>query len=119
MNLIDNFNRKISHFRVSVTDRCDLRCQYCMNERMKFLPKEQILTFEEIERLCDNFIELGVNKIRLTGGEPLVRKNILHLINNLGSKIGKSKFVSASLDFIFIFSKYVPSSLLITSQAKF
>ena len=91
MNLVDSFNRKISYLRVSVTDRCDLRCQYCMNEKMNFLPKNQLLTLEEIERLCNNFIEVGVNKIRLTGGEPLVRKNILYLINNLGSKIGKSK----------------------------
>ena len=91
MNLVDSFNRKISYLRVSVTDRCDLRCQYCMNEKMKFLPKNQLLTLEEIERLCNNFIEIGVNKIRLTGGEPLVRKNILYLIDNLGSKIGKSK----------------------------
>ena len=91
MNLVDSFNRKISYLRVSVTDRCDLRCQYCMNEKMNFLPKNQLLTLEEIERLCNNFIEVGVNKIRLTGGEPLVRKNILYLIDNLGSKIGKSK----------------------------
>ena len=66
MDLIDGFNRKISYLRVSVTDRCDLRCQYCMNEKMTFLPKNQLLTLEEIERLCDNFIEIGVNKIRLT-----------------------------------------------------
>ena len=63
MSLIDSYNRKISYLRVSVTDRCDLRCQYCMNEKMTFLPKNQLLTFEEIERLCDNFIELGINKI--------------------------------------------------------
>ncbi len=97
MNLVDSFNRKISYLRVSVTDRCDLRCQYCMNEKMTFLPKKQLLTLEEIERLCDNFIEIGVNKIRLTGGEPLVRKNILFLINNLGSKIGKSKLKELTL----------------------
>lgn len=97
MNLIDSYNRKISYLRVSVTDRCDLRCQYCMKEKMSFLPKDQILTFEEIERLCDNFIELGVNKIRLTGGEPLVRKNIMHLINKLGSKIKYSKLKELSL----------------------
>ena len=97
MNLVDNFNRKISYLRVSVTDRCDLRCQYCMNEKMNFLPKNQLLTLEEIERLCNNFIEIGVNKIRLTGGEPLVRKNILYLINKLGSKIGKSKLKELTL----------------------
>lgn len=91
MDLIDGFNRKISYLRVSVTDRCDLRCQYCMKEKTTFLPKKDLLTLEEIERLCDNFIDLGVSKIRLTGGEPLVRKNIIQLINILGSKIRKTK----------------------------
>ncbi len=86
MQLVDQFLRKINYLRVSVTDRCDLRCVYCMKEKMTFLPKNEVLTLEEIERLCDNFIELGVEKIRLTGGEPLVRKNIIHLIENLNSK---------------------------------
>ena len=97
MSLVDSFERKITYLRVSVTDRCDLRCQYCMNKKMTFLPKKQLLTLEEIERLCDSFIELGINKIRLTGGEPLVRKNIMHLINQLGSKIGDSKFKELTL----------------------
>ena len=97
MNLVDSFNRHISYLRVSVTDRCDLRCHYCMKDKMTFLPKKELLSFEEIERLCDNFIELGVNKIRLTGGEPLVRKNIIHLINNLGSKIGNSNLKELTL----------------------
>ena len=86
MKLIDQFNRKINYLRVSVTDRCDLRCSYCMKENMVFLPKNEILTLEEIERMCDNFIDLGVKKIRLTGGEPLVRKDILKLIKNLNLK---------------------------------
>ena len=86
MELVDQFLRKINYLRVSVTDRCDLRCVYCMKEKMNFLPKNEILSLEEIERLCDNFIELGVEKIRLTGGEPLVRKNIIHLIKNLNNK---------------------------------
>ena len=86
MQLVDQFLRKINYLRVSVTDRCDLRCVYCMKEKMNFLPKNEVLSLEEIERLCDNFIELGVEKIRLTGGEPLVRKNIIHLIQNLNKK---------------------------------
>ena len=86
MQLIDQFLRKINYLRVSVTDRCDLRCVYCMKEKMNFLPKNEVLSLEEIERLCDNFIELGVEKIRLTGGEPLVRKDILKLIKNLNKK---------------------------------
>ncbi len=86
MNLTDQFYRKINYLRVSVTDRCDLRCVYCMKEKMDFLPKKEILTLEEIERLCANFIDIGVNKIRITGGEPLVRKNIIELIKNLNLK---------------------------------
>ena len=86
MELLDQFSRPINYLRISVTDRCDLRCVYCMKEKMNFLPKNEILTLEEIERLCDNFIEMGVNKIRLTGGEPLVRKDIIKLIKNLNLK---------------------------------
>ena len=86
MELIDQYLRKVNYLRVSVTDRCDLRCVYCMKEKMNFLPKNEVLSLEEIERLCDNFIDLGVEKIRLTGGEPLVRKNIIHLIQNLNKK---------------------------------
>ena len=86
MKLIDQFNRHINYLRISVTDRCDLRCLYCMKEKMTFLPKKEILTLEEIERLCDNFIEMGVKKIRLTGGEPLVRKDIIKLIKKLNKK---------------------------------
>ena len=86
MKLTDQFNRKINYLRVSVTDRCDLRCLYCMKENMVFLPKNEILTLEEIERMCNNFIDLGVKKIRITGGEPLVRKDILKLIENLNLK---------------------------------
>ena len=86
MNLTDQFLRKINYLRVSVTDRCDLRCVYCMKEKMQFLPRKDILTLEEIERMCDNFIELGIEKIRLTGGEPLVRNNIIKLIERLNYK---------------------------------
>ncbi|SVD72861.1 uncharacterized protein METZ01_LOCUS425715, partial [marine metagenome] len=86
MQLADQFDRKINYLRVSVTDRCDLRCVYCMKEKMTFLPKKEILSLEEIERLCVNFIDLGINKIRLTGGEPLVRKDIIKLISQLNLK---------------------------------
>ena len=86
MQLIDQYLRKVNYLRVSVTDRCDLRCVYCMKEKMQFLPKKEILTLEEIERLCDNFIELGVEKIRITGGEPLVRNDIIKLIDKLNHK---------------------------------
>ena len=86
MQLIDQYNRKVNYLRISVTDRCDLRCLYCMHEKMTFLPKKEVLTLEEIERLCDNFIDLGINKIRLTGGEPLVRKDIIKLIEKLNIK---------------------------------
>ena len=82
--LIDSFNRKINYVRLSVTDRCDFRCVYCMGEEMTFLPREQVLTLEELEWLGRAFIGLGVTKIRLTGGEPLVRSNILQLFKNLG-----------------------------------
>ena len=87
--LIDPFQRKISYVRISVTDRCDFRCTYCMSEEMQFLPKKDLLSLEELERLSNVLIELGVKKIRITGGEPLVRKNILHLIDGVGKKIGK------------------------------
>ena len=87
--LIDSFERKISYLRVSVTDRCDFRCTYCMAEDMEFLPKKNVLSLEEIDRLCNAFIDLGVKKLRITGGEPLVRKNIMQLFNNLGRKLGR------------------------------
>ena len=86
MSLLDQYSRHINYLRISVTDRCDLRCVYCMKEKMTFLPKKEILTLEEIERLCDNFISMGVKKIRITGGEPLVRKDIIKLIRNLNLK---------------------------------
>ena len=87
--LIDPFKRKISYVRVSVTDRCDFRCTYCMSENMEFLPKRDVLSLEELDRLCSTFIDLGVKKLRITGGEPLVRKNIVQLFSNLGKKLGQ------------------------------
>ncbi|MBB3974521.1 GTP 3',8-cyclase MoaA [Hansschlegelia beijingensis] len=82
--LIDPFQRAITYLRVSVTDRCDFRCVYCMSEQMTFLPKRELLTLEELDRLCSAFIRLGVRKLRLTGGEPLVRRNLMELIRSLG-----------------------------------
>jgi GTP 3',8-cyclase len=82
-SMIDPFGRHVSYLRVSVTDRCDFRCTYCMAEDMVFLPKKDLLTLEELDRLCSAFIEKGVEKLRLTGGEPLVRKNIMQLIRSL------------------------------------
>ncbi|KSB88520.1 cyclic pyranopterin phosphate synthase MoaA [Caulobacter vibrioides] len=81
--LIDGFGRAVSYLRVSVTDRCDLRCVYCMAEHMTFLPKAEVLTLEELDRLASTFVALGVRKLRLTGGEPLVRKGIMELVEAL------------------------------------
>ena len=81
--LIDPFGRHVTYLRVSVTDRCDFRCVYCMAENMTFLPKKDLLTLEELDRLCTAFIEKGVRKIRLTGGEPLVRRGIMTLVESL------------------------------------
>ncbi len=81
--MIDPFGRAIDYLRVSVTDRCDFRCVYCMAEDMTFLPKRDLLSLEELDRLCTVFIEKGVRRLRLTGGEPLVRKNIMHLVRQI------------------------------------
>lgn len=85
--MIDPFGRMISYLRVSVTDRCDFRCVYCMAEDMTFLPKKDVLSLEELDRLCSAFIRLGVKKLRLTGGEPLVRRNVMWLIEQLGAQV--------------------------------
>ena len=85
--LVDGFGRAVTYLRVSVTDRCDLRCVYCMAEHMTFLPKAQVLTLEELERLASAFIDLGVRKIRITGGEPLVRKGVMGLFSDLSHRL--------------------------------
>ena len=82
--IIDPFGRAITYLRVSVTDRCDFRCVYCMSEHMTFLPKRDLLTLEELDRLCSAFVRMGVAKLRLTGGEPLMRRNVMQLIRSLG-----------------------------------
>jgi cyclic pyranopterin phosphate synthase len=86
--MIDSFGRKITYVRLSVTDRCDLRCRYCMAEKMTFLPRSEVLTLEELAQLADLLIGRGVRKIRLTGGEPLVRKGVEHLVADLGTRVG-------------------------------
>jgi cyclic pyranopterin phosphate synthase len=87
-DLIDTYGRRISYVRLSVTDRCDLRCRYCMAEQMTFLPRAELLTLEELVRLADAFIARGVTRIRLTGGEPLVRRGIEKLVRWLGERLG-------------------------------
>src|ERR1700710_2861611 len=86
--LSDRHGRTISYLRISVTDRCDLRCRYCMAEEMTFLPKSALLGLEEIAIIAEHFIARGVNKIRLTGGEPLVRRDVIDLAQRLGRHIG-------------------------------
>ena len=86
--LVDSFQRRITYLRLSVTDRCDLRCSYCMPERMTFLPKREVLTLEELYQLATGFIARGVTKIRITGGEPLVRRDIIDLFTALGRRLG-------------------------------
>ncbi|WP_275288357.1 GTP 3',8-cyclase MoaA [Halomonas elongata] len=90
--LIDDFGRRVSYVRISVTDRCDFRCVYCMSEEMTFLPREQVLTLEELGLVARAFTELGVEKIRLTGGEPLVRRDIDRLVSDIGSLPGLNDF---------------------------
>ncbi|MBB1094215.1 GTP 3',8-cyclase MoaA [Rhodopseudomonas palustris] len=86
--MTDPFGRTISYLRVSITDRCDFRCVYCMSEDMTFLPRADLLTLEELDRLCSAFIARGVRKLRLTGGEPLVRRNMMSLVRSLSRHLG-------------------------------
>ena len=96
-SMIDPFGRGISYLRVSVTDRCDFRCVYCMAEDMTFLPKAEILSLEELDRLCTAFVRLGVRKLRLTGGEPLVRKNVMSLVRALSRHLPSGASMSPSI----------------------
>ena len=86
--LVDAFNRRVTYLRLSVTDRCDLRCSYCMPEKMQFLPRKDVLSLEELHKLSLAMIERGISKIRLTGGEPLVRRDVIELVHALGRKLG-------------------------------
>lgn len=91
--LIDKFGRRVRYVRMSVTDRCDFRCVYCMDEEMTFVPRDKILTFEEMQLIAEVFVELGVSKIRLSGGEPLIRENVLSLCEAIGSLEGLDELV--------------------------
>jgi GTP 3',8-cyclase len=91
--LIDSFGRKVDYLRISITDRCDFRCVYCMSEDMTFLPRDQVLSLEELFIIAQAFVELGVKKIRVTGGEPLVRKGALQLLGNIGNIQGLHELV--------------------------
>ncbi|MDA1101056.1 MAG: GTP 3',8-cyclase MoaA [Proteobacteria bacterium] len=95
--MIDPFGRSIDYLRVSVTDRCDFRCAYCMSEDMTFLPKAEVLSLEEMERLCRTFIDLGVRKLRITGGEPLVRRNVMWLFQQLGRQLDNGRLDELTL----------------------
>lgn len=94
--LVDKFNRQVTYVRLSVTDRCDFRCVYCMAEDMSFVPRAEVLTLEELELIARAFVNLGVSKIRLTGGEPLVRNNVLSLVKNIGKLAGLDELVLTS-----------------------
>jgi cyclic pyranopterin phosphate synthase len=91
--LVDKFNRIVDYVRISVTDRCDFRCVYCMDDEMQFVPREQLLTLEEISKIAQAFTELGVKKIRITGGEPLVRRNVIKLFEDIGQLSGLDELV--------------------------
>ena len=95
--LVDRFGRRISYLRVSVTDRCDLRCVYCMSERQTFLPRADLLSLEELDRICTAFIGLGTRRLRLTGGEPLVRRDFMNLVTSLGRHLRSGALEELSL----------------------
>ena len=96
--MVDPFGRHVTYLRVSVTDRCDFRCSYCMSEHMTFLPKKDLLSLEELDRLCSAFVAKGVRKLRITGGEPLVRKNILWLFRALSRHLRQRRAGRADAD---------------------
>ncbi|TNC96086.1 MAG: molybdenum cofactor biosynthesis protein [Stygiobacter sp.] len=95
--MIDPFGRPITYLRLSVTDRCDLRCTYCMGEDVSFQPRSEVLTLEELERLCRAFVRKGIRKIRITGGEPLTRRNVMGLIANLGGMVAEGSLDELTL----------------------
>src|SRR5690348_5877474 len=95
--LVDRFGHHNTYLRVSVTDRCDFRCVYCMSENMSFLPRRELLTLEELDRLCTAFVDRGVRKLRITGGEPLVRKNIISLFEALSRHLQSGRLDELTL----------------------
>ena len=95
--LVDQHGRSVSYLRLSVTDRCDLRCSYCMPERMKFLPKTDILSFEELSRLVFAFVDRGITKLRITGGEPLVRRDVIQLLRLLHERKASTRLEEITL----------------------
>ncbi|OYW39095.1 MAG: GTP 3',8-cyclase MoaA, partial [Azorhizobium sp. 12-66-6] len=95
--LVDTFGRAVTYLRVSVTDRCDFRCVYCMSEHMNFLPKQDLLTLEELDRLCTAFVARGVRKLRLTGGEPLVRRDVMTLFRSLSRHLDTGRLEELTL----------------------
>ncbi len=95
--MIDPFGRAVTYLRVSVTDRCNLRCSYCMAEDMTFLPRRDLLSLEELQRLCGIFVDLGVRKLRITGGEPLVRRDIMHLFHDLSRHLDEGRLDELTL----------------------
>ncbi len=95
--LIDPFQRAVSYLRVSVTDRCDFRCYYCMSEDMTFLPKKELLTLEELDRMCSAFVDMGVSKLRITGGEPLVRKGIMTFFDSMSRHLASGALKELTL----------------------
>lgn len=95
--MIDPYGRKITYLRVSVTDRCNLRCSYCMSEHMVFLPRSELLSLEELERVCVAFLKRGVRKLRITGGEPLVRRDVMTLFETLGDRLAAGEFDELTL----------------------
>ena len=114
-SLIDRFGRKVDYLRISITDRCDFRCVYCMAEEMTFLPRNEILSLEEIYLLAKTFVELGVSKIRITGGEPLVRKGALDLLQNIGALAGLHELVMTTNGSQLLTAAPILKSLVITS----
>ncbi len=95
--LVDPFKREITYLRVSVTDRCDFRCVYCMSEKMTFLPKSDLLTLEELDKVCSTFIEMGIKKLRITGGEPLVRKGIIDFFESISRHLRSGQLEELTL----------------------